>query len=178
MLDAFRNEIVESEKNRTELLKWKLFLVSAIGSVALGFGEMSNPVIFPPLLLCFIPLICVFVDALCRHLQLRILAIFEMITCFSSYEKFCNEIRKKTKLGIFDLEDWAMEWSTSFASGLLVVGGPFISQTKTETSIFICSGLIGISLSLFLDSNYKRKRSGLSGVANGFFQKRAEVKEV
>lgn len=39
MIDAFKTEIIEAEKSRTDLLKWKLLIVAALGAVGLGdFG--------------------------------------------------------------------------------------------------------------------------------------------
>lgn len=40
MIDKLRDEIIESQKARTDLMKWKLILVAAIG--AAGFGIGSN----------------------------------------------------------------------------------------------------------------------------------------
>ncbi|MEL6554250.1 MAG: hypothetical protein AAFQ63_12415 [Cyanobacteria bacterium J06621_11] len=150
MLDAFRNEIVEAEKSRIDLLKWKLFLVAAIGSVGLGFNpDESSPIISPTILLCFVPMICVYVDSLCRHLQLRILAISDfysrydyrngrddtddMIRCFSRYENFCHKVREG-ETDIFDLEDWAMDNSTKVLSGLVIFTAVFLAIDRSANS--------------------------------------------
>ena len=143
MLEAFRHEVIEAERTRTELLKWKLFLVSAVGSIALVFGERFDTVIPPQLLLFCIPFICVYVDALCRHLQLRILAISEFYSRYShefssetfhylrDYENFCRRIRGETVRGkVAVLEEES-------SSGKLIlnhVDASTISQKKEENN--------------------------------------------
>ncbi len=72
-----RDEIVESQKTRVDLLKWKIILAATLGAVALGF-EGTPPSAAPfshEYLLCLIPLICLYVDLLCAHLNLRIMVI-------------------------------------------------------------------------------------------------------
>ena len=39
MIEKLRDEIIESQKARTELMKWKLILVAAIGGASLGIGS-------------------------------------------------------------------------------------------------------------------------------------------
>jgi hypothetical protein len=39
-----RDEIIESQKARTDLFKWKIILVAALGAIALGFeGSPQSP---------------------------------------------------------------------------------------------------------------------------------------
>lgn len=71
--DKLRDEIIESQKAQIDLLKWKIFLVAAIGAVALGAAP--NTPKNAGLLLALIPLVCIYVDSLCLHCELRILAI-------------------------------------------------------------------------------------------------------
>ena len=78
-----REEIVESEKARVDLLKWKIILIATLGAVALGFestapagaAAASAPSFSHEYLLCLIPLVCLYVDLLCSHLNLRIMVI-------------------------------------------------------------------------------------------------------
>ena len=67
---ALRQEIIEAQKVRSDLMKWKLVLVASIGAAAFGFSTSASGV-FDPLALCAIPFVCVYVDTLCRHLSLR-----------------------------------------------------------------------------------------------------------
>jgi hypothetical protein len=78
-----RNEIIESEKARADLFKWKIVLVASLGAIALGLesalgGEdaaTKDPPITHTYVLCLIPLVCLYVDLLCSHLNLRIMVI-------------------------------------------------------------------------------------------------------
>lgn len=95
-ITSLRNQIIESQKIRSDLMKWKLVLVSGIGSVGLGIAvQGASP---HHLILALIPLVCVYVDALCAHLSLRIRAIGVFMTIhptedpagiyIQSYERF------------------------------------------------------------------------------------------
>jgi hypothetical protein len=64
-----RNEVIESQKARTDLFKGKIILVAAIGAAGLGIGNTTGKNYN---LLCLIPLVCVYVDILCSHMNLRI----------------------------------------------------------------------------------------------------------
>lgn len=74
LVGTLRQEILQSQQTRSDLLKWKLGLVGAIGAVGLGLAgsRVSN---HADLVLCAVPLVCIYVDFLCRHLSLRILVI-------------------------------------------------------------------------------------------------------
>src|SRR5262245_47500719 len=73
-----RAEIVEAQKARADLFKWKIIMVAALGSIALGLGvkdTASNPRVSSDYLFCLIPLVCLYVDILCSHMNLRMLVI-------------------------------------------------------------------------------------------------------
>ena len=73
-MSGLRDEIIEAEKARTDLLKWKLIIVSGLGGAGLGFtGQSSVPGALYVLLL--IPAVCLYVDLMCRHLTLRIMVV-------------------------------------------------------------------------------------------------------
>jgi hypothetical protein len=74
VMGTLRQEILNSQQTRSDLLKWKLGLIGAIGAIGLGLAgsRVSNNA---DLVLCAVPLVCVYVDFLCRHLSLRILVI-------------------------------------------------------------------------------------------------------
>jgi hypothetical protein len=73
-MDELREEILQSERTRSDLLKWKLGLAGTLGALGLGFSGSSN-VKDAELVLVVIPLVCVYVDLLCLHLTLRIVVI-------------------------------------------------------------------------------------------------------
>mgnify|MGYP001794282614 FL=1 len=116
VLGALREEIIDAHRGRAELLKWKLILVAALGTVGLGFNVEPwkraditmepEKVLSTYLLLCLIPLICVYVDSLCQHLYLRTIVIGTFfrnyhnrkgsdIDWFCEYEAFCEMTRRE-----------------------------------------------------------------------------------
>jgi hypothetical protein len=171
MIEAFKNEIVEASKGRTDLLKWKLILVAALGAIGLGISNPSStakPMLSLHLALCLIPLVCVYVDLLCKHLQMRILVISEFFqfhedknnndetSCFYSYERFCEQVRP-----VFNLEDWAQQWSTQFLSVLVMVAALILKLPRTDLLVLVFSGMCGIIFTLLIDKSYKDKRGRL-----------------
>ena len=97
-------------------MKWKLILVATLGAIGLGLNNTQLVVaenekivelpiqISSYLILCFIPLVCVYVDSLCQHLYLRVLVIgvffrqyhyrdSSEIDWFREYERFCEMSR-------------------------------------------------------------------------------------
>ncbi|MEH2272709.1 MAG: hypothetical protein V7K68_30520 [Nostoc sp.] len=171
MMEAFKNEIIEAEKGRTDLLKWKLILVAALGAIGLGISNPSStskPMLSLHLALCLIPLVCVYVDLLCKHLQMRILVISEFFqnseyrnnadedSCFYLYERFCDQVRS-----VFNLEDWAQQWSTQFLSVLVIVAALILKLQKTDLLVLVFSGMCGIIFTLVIDKAYENKRKSL-----------------
>jgi hypothetical protein len=168
MLEAFRNEIVEAEKSRIDLLKSKLLLIAGLGAVGLGLPtpmKIENPILSTNLLLCMIPLVCIYVDSLCHHLQIRILVIsgfFQNCECknddneiayYQAYEKFCNEVRP-----VFYLEDWAQQGSTIVLSLIILVTGLTLGkELKGNSGAFFVSGILGIALTIALEILQRRK---------------------
>lgn len=141
-MGALRSEIMESEKIRYDLLKWKLALVAALGTVGLGIGDAgkSTGVEHLNYVLCLIPMVCIYTDVLCAHMNLRIMVIGRYLRTvpagnqsWEGYEKFVQAARsmhrpplvpdgrRSASVSAFVLEDWALRWSTTGLSGLLIV---------------------------------------------------------
>jgi hypothetical protein len=174
MIEAFRNEIIEAEKSRMDLLKWKLILVAALGAIGLGLNNVSlNSKISSALhlLLCLIPFACVYVDLLCKHLQIRILAISyffqhaarkgdtDEISLIDKYEEFCESLRAdKSRDDAFGLEDWAQQWSTVFLSILVMIAAPILKLQGLDFWALILSGMCGLLLTWMIDTTYDKKR--------------------
>lgn len=176
MLEGFKTEIIEAEKARIDMLKWKLIIVAALAGV--GFGFFNNAATgneISHFSLAIIPFACLYVDLLCYNLQMRILVISLFIQnyrpangamdveAYCMYEKFCDSIR-----GAFKLEDWAMEHSTRFISGLISLSSLAILLIHKNalnrwtvpgiSSLFIfVSGLIGIALSMLIKHKFTKK---------------------
>lgn len=176
MIESFKTEIVEAENGRNELLKWKLIIVAALSAVSLSIGEAfraqnDKTHSYVHLAVCLIPLVCVYVDLLCKHLQMRILVISRFfqdcqidesstikseITSFKNYEKFCEQVRF-----VFSLEDWAQTGST-YLICLLVIGTSFFKYGTVEFYIILFSGITGLAITLLIDYSYRRKKNRLN----------------
>jgi uncharacterized membrane protein len=158
------------------LLKWKLVLVAALSAVGLGLntGGRSHPVV-----LVAVPLVCIYVDLLCRHLNLRIQLIAEFIrTCperegndednaaflLRQYERYVPR-----HANAFVLEDWALELSTKLISLTVVLYGiigqllEVASNPTTSVGVVLAaSGIAGLGLSVLIDRTYHRQRDSLA----------------
>jgi hypothetical protein len=175
MIEKLRDEIIESQKARTELMKWKLILVAAIGGASLGIGSNLPASRNPPYgLLALIPWVCLYVDAVCFHLELRILAIGRFIriggkgsvpvdSVARKYEEYCAEFRPT-----FSLEGFALALTTIAISILVLAIGwvrPDVivpmSQPMSNFSLTAIklSGILGIVGTLWFTWGY-RVRSG------------------
>ena len=111
------DEIIETQKARSSLLQWKLIISSALGAAGLGLTNEDNSCKIG--LLALIPLACAYVDLLCTNLNLRIILIGKY---FADVRKDAYEIAARKaaeRLGWFDLEDWALYWSTYIAAAVL-----------------------------------------------------------
>jgi hypothetical protein len=182
MFEVFRNEIIEAEKERTDLLKWKLIVVAGLGGIGFGFfsNATGNGAGNPQgnetshLALSIIPLACLYIDLICYNLQVRMIIIGLFIQNYRTsnggndsegycmYEKFCDNNR-----GAFKLEDWAMEYSTRFISGFIMLSTiPIIQQHNVMLKpfsnagiyviIILFAGLTGITLSVVIKKKFNK----------------------
>jgi len=117
MIESLRSEIMEAQKARIDLLKWKIILIAALSAVGFGISrDTQGPV---PVLLGFIPLVCAYVDVLCVHNDLRILVIARFLRTSAEakdYEDLCQAQRRA-----FVLESLALVWTTVVFSLLVAV---------------------------------------------------------
>jgi hypothetical protein len=184
VVDKLREEILQAEDTRSDLLKLKLSLVGGIGALGLGFSG-SGTFGHAELVLGLIPLVCVYVDLLCRHLSLRIVVIGSFLRSkdqrgasevdpFQEYEEFVQKQRlvvhaertgKEKYLSPFDLEDWALEYSTYVLSaGILVFGGlyAFIAAKPGFSALFLLSGLTGVAATWLGRREFNKRFQGLT----------------
>jgi hypothetical protein len=121
--ELLRQEIVESEKSQADFLKWKLIVVAAIGSVSLGFtSSTGSSSARTQSLLCFIPLICLYVDLISLHIMSRVRTIGAFLKeTGSDYEKFVFAVRARANP--FGLESFALQGSSFLLNGILVILG-------------------------------------------------------
>lgn len=75
--DKLRDEIIETQKSQNDYVKWKLVVVAAIG--ATGLGAVPHVPKNAVALLAFIPLVCIYVDAICFGGEIRIVSIARFI---------------------------------------------------------------------------------------------------
>jgi len=175
-MSALRDEIIEAEKGRADLLKWKLIIVSALGAAALGFTGQRD-VHGAPFLLLLIPAVCLYVDLMCRHLSLRIIVIGTFLRLYGwdeerSYERFVSHVRREQReqtgiiqrmkeVKIFAFEDWALALSTIVMSGFVVAAGWILPAMGVVGSLAKCpfciSGGLGILFTILMWWLYDRR---------------------
>jgi hypothetical protein len=174
-MDSLRQEILEAQKRRADLIKWKLLLVSTLAATGLGLTN-SPSVPYSELVLCCIPFVCAYVDSLCCHQALVINVIGEFIRTRSDsktdtqdiieYEKFALKVRqisyRKRKISAYDLERLNLRWSSLIFSALTAIYA-IIQHRNTSIPIFI-SGAIGILLTLLIQSIYETRRNKIREV--------------
>jgi hypothetical protein len=166
MIEIFRSELIEAEKSRLDLFKWKLIISAALAGIGLGFvpdNQVYPKSIFSSmhLVLCIIPLACNYVDLLCVNLQIRILMIgkffkeikdedIEGISLIKTYETFCED-----NSHVFSLDDIAQFWSTYFVSILVFAVGLYHLSIEPSTFLLLSgSGIIGIFLTFIIFKKY------------------------
>jgi hypothetical protein len=171
---SLRTEIVESQKARIDLLKYKLLAVAALGAFALGAGHgdgssMSSMYIYS---FCFIPFVCVYIDLLCFHVSLRILVIgtYLQSACADPYELFISQhfetFHKQKGRFFFEMEDWALQWSSIALSSIIALFGIFDKKfwrllPLRGDCIFWLVGNAGIIVSLIAWAVYKKRVKAL-----------------
>jgi hypothetical protein len=173
-MDTLRQETLQSQQTRSDLLKAKLAFVGVIGSVGLGLAG-SQVSAHADLVLCAVPLVCVYVDLLCRHLSLRILVIGAFTAAhppkgeeretLKAYEQFVEHRRKAQggKVDPFALEDWAVSYSTLTLSLAVVGYGVAVlieapSENWPATAAFVLSGSVGVVVTRLGQCAYTHRR--------------------
>ena len=116
---SLRIQITDTQKVRSDLMKWKLVIVAGLGAAGLGFQNTTFEQ--KHILLCFVPFVCIYVDALCAHLSLRIKAIGEFLVSRepkSEIEEYVRDYEKFLRISppTFRLETIALHWTTIFFS--------------------------------------------------------------
>ncbi len=178
-MEQLRVEIIEAQKGRADLLKWKLVIVAALGAVGLGLANSPRPF---PIVLIGIPLVCTYVDFLCYNLNLRIQLIAEFMRrplegtvgedarVMQAYEEYVRRVATK-KERIFVFETWALFWSTVLLSiGVFFYGAVGVSPHDSKAGLaLILSGILGGVLAIVSERVYSSKRGKIdqSAVAHG-----------
>jgi len=158
---VLREEIIESEKARADLQKWKLVIVAALGAGALGIGSNNPNSESYRYLLCGIPPLCGYADLLCGHLTLRIMVIGMYLRKASqatptgpvlTYEEFVEQARSEAQA--FHLEEWVMAGSTLGLSVAIAAYGALHPLVHPDKAFliwpFVLSGLVGVFVWILL----------------------------
>lgn len=177
-MDRLRDEILQAQGVRSDLQKWKLGLVGAIGASGLGFAG-SVELRHADLVLCTIPPVAVYVDLLCLHLTLRIIVIGSFLqlpmpagdsaASYRAYEDFADAARKLPELdtrrrmrrrrfeNAFALEDWALVYSTYAVSVAIAVYGVYQLWRDSGWfgALFVISGAVGLAGALIGRHEYE-----------------------
>jgi hypothetical protein len=159
---SLRTEIIESQKARIDLLKYKLLAIATLGAVGLGIGNYHSDTHEFIYIICIIPFVCIYVDLLCFHNNLRILVIGRFLhNCGDTYEKFISALNdyaercchKKPRY-FFKLEDGVLQWSSVALSGIIAFFGLYSLIYKPadeyQGPIFLIVGFVGIILPIII----------------------------
>jgi len=180
--EILRQEIIASENARMDFLKYKLLSIAVLGAVGLGLqgqnGILNKDIDY---VLCLIPLVCVYVDFLSYHNNIRILVISRYLwNQNDKYENFISDlyaaIDSNTEFkgrDLFNMEDFVLIWSSIFISALLIIYGIILSCFTEQNLIcfnfetpkvfiFTIFGIIGIVLTILAKKKYDKRTKLIS----------------
>lgn len=173
IIGKLRDEILNSQKSRLDLFRWKIVLVAGLGATAIGLVP-NNPGRIE--IVGLVPWVCVLVDVVCYHTELGIMLIAAFFRQLppaepaKDYENFCQANRD-----IFSLEGSMIAWTTVLpciavlAVGLLMRVTPRGAQIDSRSCILamclVLSGGLGITVWLFFRWTYNNRKSRLADAA-------------
>ncbi len=163
-MSQLNTEIIETQKSRYDLLKWKIIVFAALS--ATGLGLSNKPKSYADLVLCCIPFICAYIDMLWYHLSLRNVAIGYFRRKMSAhrkdnhdpdstpfdgeytlYQEWYEEFIEDAK-GTYRLEKLCVYLSSVMISMILIVLSTLDFFTKeigfNHKLLILISGLFGI----------------------------------
>lgn len=190
-MSNLRQEIIKSFKLRADFIKWKLLIVSILAATGLGLtGNSNSDIQNAYLILVLIPLVCLFVDLLCKHNSLRILVIGAFKRTIADgeeykYEQFAEACGRRN---VFSLEEYAISGFTYAASVITILIGfcffdsahdiwlnllkdtafPEIFKHHSSGILFIASGLAAIILTRIFNGHFEEYRKSILEEENKF----------
>jgi len=176
--EKLRNEIIESEKSQADILKWKLIAIAGVASVSLGVGSTAAVPEAARLLICLVPLICIYVDLISLHIMTRIITIgFYLKESGNVYEQFAFEVRYKTAANPFIFEAVVLHGSSLVFNAIILVLCLVFPQTlpnwpSAYTTAYALAGLLGIIATLWVLMMYKMRLKEVRDAAETFFTHR------
>jgi energy-converting hydrogenase Eha subunit C len=169
--EKLRDEIIESEKSQADFLKWKLVALAGIASVSLGFGSANSVPKGAALLVCLIPVICLYVDLISLHIMIRIITIGIYLKISGSrYEQLAFELRDRTFANPFAFEAGVLHGSSLFFNIIIVALGFIfphaLSNWPSEYGqAYAVSGVLGIVATIILWMTYRSRAKEITRVA-------------
>jgi len=156
-------ELLQAQKARNDFMKWKLIIISAVGSTGLGFIKPDGSSNLY-LIIILIPLICLYVDLLCRNLSIRSMKINVFASNFSNneessfdiqYHRFYQDMRKGMGSS---LESIALIWSTLIINFIVTFIGLIVPSDNWIKTLFVVSGILTLILSLGVQKIYDTQK--------------------
>jgi hypothetical protein len=160
--DFIKDAILKGVELRTDLLKWKMIAVGAIGSVGLGAKDAS-PNSFWVLIL--VPLLCVYVDIIYRNSCMRRDALrsfvilnknlpdYSELSALLLYES--DHFKKRVHGRPFEAA--ALVWSSVLLS-VAVAAYPWLASISGSGRIaLITAGIIGCVIAIAVQYAYSRR---------------------
>jgi hypothetical protein len=163
-------------------------LVSVLGAV--GIGLTATPTVpYIELVLCCIPFVCAYVDALTYHQGLLINSIGTFIRSretstdtqelvFAAYESFSLKVRtlKDARGKLYDATDFerlVVYWSSvSFSIAITLYAIIHWFPRHQKRAWIICmSGLLGLIVTIYLKHRYERIRSLIREISTESIEK-------
>ena len=165
-MSQLNTEIIETQKSRYDLLKWKMIVFAALSATGLGLSKGTTS--YADLVLCCIPFVCVYIDMLWYHLSVRNAAIgyfrrkmsarrkldinsddTPKDSEYTTYQEWYEEFIEIAK-GTYRLEKLCVYLSSVVFSTILIVLSVldyFTNEIGFNHKIYIfISGFIGICL--------------------------------
>jgi len=194
-MEILRQEIIETQKARNELIKWKLLLVSALGAAGFGFADSNNK-INTEVLLCCIPFVCAYVDSQYMNLSLRIVNIATFFRevgphvgvdkSFTEYEKLmdCTLVNIREgyiKFGRHSPQSWNIRISTILFSGfiaLYALVSLLVRKPKPDIWVsiaMIIAGTVGVVFDFVLFRHSQGRRKIIENTAREFVARITKV---
>jgi hypothetical protein len=176
-----RGNIIEWQKARVDLFKWKLILVAGLGAAASGIVG-TQKVTRPGYVLALIPLVCLYVDLLCVDQTLRVVVTSRYLQLLfpekrqednAEYEAFVSQATAMEKVAVreiiagitdewrsrsaYGFFAWAQYISTiCFAIGVLL-WAPTLKLNCRETTLLWLSSLFSLLVLAWMYGAYKSR---------------------
>jgi hypothetical protein len=159
--EKLRDEIIEFQKARADILRWKLIAIGGVGAAGLSFPKLSvNGVEGTGIVLSLIPIVAAYCDAVGRDLDLRIALISTFLElsggAFSRYESFVGQVSASWWLmGLV-----ANLGTSLIACVLIFIAGMFPNLTGRSAGVscaLVVSAVLGTVLVVLVEIVYWRR---------------------